>query len=94
MTDLMIQSISALAVVLALFAVVVWLLRWAQMRTGVQGVSPIRIRRRAMVDSKHSLIEVEYHGKLLLLGVSPNGMQTLAHESVSSEHTNHGDSNQ
>ncbi|MDQ6951021.1 MAG: flagellar biosynthetic protein FliO [Mariprofundales bacterium] len=84
MTELMIKSITGLALVLALFAVLVWILRWAQQRTGIKGGSTIRIRRRAILDGKHSLIEVEYDGELLLLGISPNGISKLKQSSADS----------
>jgi len=77
MTDLVIQSITALAMVLALFAAVVWLLRWMQTRTNIDPHGAIRIRQRTMLGNKHSLIEVEYAGQRLLLGLTPNAITTL-----------------
>jgi len=77
MTDLVIQSVTALALVLALFAMVVWLLRWMQMRTNTDIHGTIRVRQRTMLGNKHSLIEVEYAGQRLLLGLTPNAITTL-----------------
>jgi len=77
MTDLVIQSITALALVLALFAALVWLLRWIQTRTNIDPHGTIRVRQRTMLGNKHSLVEVEYAGQRLLLGLSPNAITTL-----------------
>ncbi|MDX8409107.1 MAG: flagellar biosynthetic protein FliO [Mariprofundales bacterium] len=85
----MIQSIAALALVLALFALLVWLLRWLQQRTGgMQGQGTIRILRRTMLSGKHSLIEIEHNGEHMLLGLSPNNMTKLNHFSAKEQSTN------
>ncbi len=77
MTDLVVQSVTALALVLALFAVVVWLLRWMQGRSNLDPHGTIRVRQRTMLGNKHSLVEVEYAGERLLLGLAPNAITTL-----------------
>ncbi|MDQ6964500.1 MAG: flagellar biosynthetic protein FliO [Mariprofundales bacterium] len=84
MTELVIQSVTALALVLALFAVVVWMLRWMQSRSHRDPHATIRIRQRTMLDSKHSLVEVEYAGELLLLGIGPNTITHLMQRSSTS----------
>ncbi|MDX8413245.1 MAG: flagellar biosynthetic protein FliO [Mariprofundales bacterium] len=85
MTDLVIQSISALAIVLALFAALVWLLRWMQSRTNRDPHGTIRIHQRTMLGGKHSLVEVEYAGQRLLLGLSPNAITPLMQRDTPSE---------
>ena len=77
MTDLVVQSVTALALVLALFAAVVWLLRWMQNRTNLDPHGAIRVRQRTMLGNKHSLVEVEYGGERLLLGLAPNAITPL-----------------
>jgi len=79
MTESIIQSIAALALVLALFALLVWLLRWLQERTGMKGEGAIRVLRRTMLSNKHSVVEIEHNGERMLLGLSPNNMTKLSH---------------
>lgn len=74
---LMLKSVAALALVLALFAVLVWGLRKLQYRQLPQGESAMRIVQRLSIDSRHSLVEVEHHGQRYLLGLSPTGMSEI-----------------
>ncbi len=77
MTELVVQSISALAMVLALFAGVVWLLRRLQQRGEFSRGDAIRVRQRTMLGSRHSLVEVEYAGQRLLLGLGPESVTPI-----------------
>jgi len=74
---LMLQSVAALALVLAIFAALVWGLRKLQFRQLPQGEVAMRVVQRLSIDSKHSLVEVEHNGKRFLLGLSPTGMTAI-----------------
>lgn len=76
---LMLQSLAALAVVLALFAFMVWGMRKLQGQSfaAFKKGGDIQVLQRFSLDQKHSLVEVVYSGKCLLIGLSPEGMQVL-----------------
>ncbi|RMH51175.1 MAG: hypothetical protein D6682_05350 [Zetaproteobacteria bacterium] len=79
MTALVVRSVSALAMVLALFAGLVWLLRRIQHRGGaLSRGDAIRVRQRTVIGGRHALVEVEYGDERLLLGVSPERITPLA----------------
>jgi len=82
---MMLQSVAALAVVLALFAGLVWGLRRLQFRHLPQGESAMRIVQRLAIDTRHSVVEIEHHGRRYLLGVSPNGMSSLSSHGESTD---------
>jgi len=74
---MMAQSVAALAVVLAIFAGLVWLLRRLQTSTHKQHGEHMKVLRRLPLDTKHSLVEVRYDGKYYLIGLSPTGMTSI-----------------
>ena len=74
----MLQSVAALALVLALFAALVWGLRKLQFRQLPQGEAAMRVVQRLSIDSRHSLVEVEHHGRRYLLGLSPTGVSEIS----------------
>ena len=74
---LMAQSVAALAVVLAIFAGLVWLLRRLQMTGQSQHGETMKVLRRLPLDTKHSLVEVLYDGRHYLIGLSPAGMTSV-----------------
>ncbi len=75
---LMLQSVAALALVLALFAVLVWGFRKLQFRQLPQGEVAMRVVQRLAIDTRHTLVEVEHGGRRYLLGLSPAGMSTIS----------------
>ncbi|MDX8403408.1 MAG: flagellar biosynthetic protein FliO [Mariprofundaceae bacterium] len=75
---LMLQSVAALALVLALFAALVWGLRKLQFRQLPQGEAAMQVVQRLSIDSRHSLVEVEHHGRRYLLGLSPTGISEIS----------------
>lgn len=75
---LMLQSVAALALVLAIFAGMVWGLRRLQFRQLPKGEAAMRVVQRLAIDTRHSVVEVDHHGRRYLLGVSPSGMTTIA----------------
>jgi len=82
MTDnflpMMLQSIAALAAVLALFAGLVWLVRRLQGSSfQVQKDGQIKIVQRLALDTKHSLVEVVRGQRHYLIGLSPDGMTAI-----------------
>lgn len=79
--DLMImslRSLAGLALVLALFALVVWAIKRLNMRNlllaGASQANGIRICARRALDAKHSLIVVEYEGRRWMIGTSVDQM--------------------
>ena len=74
---MMAQSLAALAIVLAIFAGLVWLLRRLQAPGLNQNGEAMRVVRRLALDSKHSLVEVRYEGHHYLIGLSPAGMTSI-----------------
>ncbi|MES0371862.1 MAG: flagellar biosynthetic protein FliO [Mariprofundaceae bacterium] len=74
----MLKSVAALALVLALFAALVWGLRKLQYKQLPQGESAMRVVQRLSIDSRHSLVEVEHHGRRILLGLSPTGVSEIS----------------
>ncbi len=79
---LMLQSVMALALVLALFAALVWGLRKLQFRQLPEGEAAMRVVQRLAIDSKHSLIEVDHRGKRYLMGLSPTGISAISNYTV------------
>ena len=75
---MMAQSVAALAVVLAIFAGLVWLLRRLQTSTHKQHGENMKVLRRLPLDTKHCLVEVAYDGKHYLIGLSPTGMTSIS----------------
>ena len=75
---MMAQSLAALAAVLAIFAGLVWLLRRLQTSTQGQHGEHMKVLKRLPLDTKHSLVEVAYDGKLYLIGLSPTGMTSIS----------------
>ncbi len=75
---MMIQSLAALAMVLGLFAALVWLMRRLQRRCPQSQTGGLRIVQRLSLDSRHHLVEVAHGGHLYLIGLYPDGMTTIA----------------
>lgn len=74
---LMLQSLAALAAVLALFAGLVWVARHFQTRPFSQQESRIKVVGRLALDTKHSLLEVEHGQNRYLIGLSPTGITPI-----------------
>jgi len=76
---LILQSIAGLAVVLALFAILVWMLKRLQGKHYTQNKhAGIQIIQRFSIDTKHSVIELTHDKKSYLIGISPTGMTKLS----------------
>ncbi|MDX8387490.1 MAG: flagellar biosynthetic protein FliO [Ghiorsea sp.] len=75
---LMAQSIGALAVVLAIFAGLVWGLRRLQGATVAKAESHMQVVQRLHLDSKNSVVEIKHGSKHYLLGVGQSGVQKIA----------------
>lgn len=67
---MLLQSIAALAGVLALFALFVWGMKRFQNHTLSSGTSNMRVLQRLSLDSRHSLIEVQRGDKHYILSIS------------------------
>ena len=80
---MMLQSIAALAAVLALFAVLVWGMKRLQYRTGSSETSSMRVLQKISLDTRHSLVEVQHGNYRYLLGLSTDGMDVIDKTSIS-----------
>ncbi len=70
LTMMLLQSIAALAGVLALFALFVWGMKRFQNHSLSSNASGMRVLQRLSLDSKHSLIEVQRGNKHYILSIS------------------------
>jgi len=75
---LMLQSLAALAAVLALFAGLVWLVRSLQRSRFQSQGGQIKIVQRLALDTRHSLVEIACGQHHHLIGLSPDGMTPIA----------------
>ncbi|MBN4082416.1 FliO/MopB family protein [Mariprofundus ferrooxydans] len=70
LTMMLVQSIAALAGVLALFSLFVWGMKRFQNHTLSSNRSGMRVLQRLSLDSRHSLIEVQRGNKHYILSTS------------------------
>jgi len=70
LTMMLMQSIAALAGVLALFALFVWGMKRFQNHTLSSNGSGMRVLQRLSLDSRHSLLEVQRGNKHYILSTS------------------------
>jgi len=77
MLSMVLQSLFGLALVLALFALLVWAARRLNLHNGGPAHSDFKIIQRMHLDSKNSIVEIRYHDQHYLLGLSPGGMVQL-----------------
>lgn len=76
--ELSLKSAAALAVVLALFALFVWAIRRLQGGVPLQHKGNTKIVHRLALDSKHSLVEVEFGNESHLIAISPSGVTLIS----------------
>jgi len=74
---MLVQSIAALAMVLALFAALVWGLKRLQMYQLPSHVQGMKVVQRISLDAKHSIVEVQRSQKHYVLALSTDGVQLL-----------------
>ncbi len=82
---MMLQSLAALAAVLALFAVLVWFVRRLQTHRFQDQASNLHILQRIPLDAKHHLVEVAQGNHRYLIGLSPDGITTIARKTLTAE---------
>ncbi len=75
---MMVKSIASLAVVLAIFAGVVWLMRRFQDKVVPTPEGQMQVVQRLHIDSKNSVVEIRHGKQHYLLGVGVNGVQKIA----------------
>jgi len=75
---MMLQSLAALAAVLAVFAGLVWLVRRLHVSRFQSQEGQIKIIQRLALDTRHSLIEVACGERRHLIGLSPDGITSIA----------------
>ncbi|MDX8391285.1 MAG: flagellar biosynthetic protein FliO [Mariprofundaceae bacterium] len=85
---LMLQSVAGLAFVLALFGLLVWMLKSLQNKRylGGSGTS-MRVIKRCSIDAKHSVVELAYGHRTYLIGLSPTGMTAIDNQLTVTEKT-------
>ncbi len=83
---MMVQSIAALALVLAIFAGLVWLLKRLQNQhfPNKKG-EKMHVLQRVSLDSQHTVVEVMRDDKIYILGLSNGHMQFIDKVTVKSE---------
>ena len=74
---LVLKSTVSLAIVLALFALVVWGMRRLQGRLGNQGARALAMESRISLDTRNSLAIVRHGQQRWLLGISPAGITRI-----------------
>lgn len=74
---MLLQSLFGLALVLALFAFLVWGARRLNLHNGGSAHRDFKIIQRMHLDNKNSIVEIRYHDQHYLLGLSPGGMVQL-----------------
>jgi len=76
---LLLQSFAALAAVLALFAVLIWMLKRLQQHRLMHSPSgQTHITQRFAIDAKHSVVELSRGETRYLIGLSPTSMTAIA----------------
>jgi len=74
MLSMLLQSMLGLALVLGIFALLVWGMRRLNLHQGGPVQRDLQIVQRMYIDSKNSIIEVRHKDQHYLLGLSPGGM--------------------
>lgn len=74
---MMAQSIGALALVLAIFAGLVWALRRFQEKVVPHKGGQMQVIQRLHLDSKNSVVEIQHGQQHYLLGVGVHGVQKI-----------------
>ncbi|MDX8390857.1 MAG: flagellar biosynthetic protein FliO [Mariprofundaceae bacterium] len=77
MLPMLLQSLLGLALVLGIFALLVWGMRRLNLHQGGPLQRDFQIVQRIYIDSKNSIVEVRHKGQHYLLGLSPGGMVQL-----------------
>jgi len=77
MFSMVVQSMIGLALVLGLFALLVWAARRLNLHQGGPLQSNFKVIQRIHIDSKNSIVEIRHHDQHYLLGLSPGGMVQL-----------------
>jgi len=80
MLSMLLQSLLGLALVLGLFALLVWGARRLNLHHGSSMQSDFKIIQRMHLDSKNSIVEIRHKDQHYLLGLSPGGMVQLSAE--------------
>jgi len=75
---MMAQSVGALALVLAVFAGLVWLIRHFQDKVVSSQQGQMHVVQRLHIDSKNSVVEIKHGTQHYLLGVGVGGVQKIA----------------
>ncbi|MDQ6989822.1 MAG: flagellar biosynthetic protein FliO [Mariprofundaceae bacterium] len=78
LTMMMVQSVAALAAVLAIFAGLVWALRKLQHHTLPHQGRKLKVVQRLSLDAKNSVVEIQYEDQHFLLGVGQAGVHKIA----------------
>jgi len=74
---LAVKSVAALAAVLGLFSLIVWVMRRIQGGRMMTGKMPLRLEQRMSLDNRNTLAVVRYEGQRWLVGISPSGLTLI-----------------
>ena len=75
---MMAQSVGALALVLAIFAGLVWLMKRFQGKVMPARDGQMQVVQRLHIDSKNSVLEIKHGKQHYLLGVGAGGVHKIA----------------
>ncbi len=89
--SLLVQTIASLALVLAIFAGLVWGLRRVQQRIVPKKDGQMQVVQRLYLDSKNSVVEIKYGHQHFLLGVGQGGVQKIGDISPQTDVLNQDD---
>ena len=85
---MMAQSIGSLALVLAIFAGLVWLMRRFQDKVVPVNEGKMQVVQRLHIDSKNSVVEIKYGKQSYLLGVGVGGISKITDIKLEKEDEN------
>lgn len=90
---LLLKSVISLAVVLALFALIIWGMRRLQFGLASKGIRTLSVENRTSLDARNSLVIVRHGNRRWLLGISPAGINRIDRLPETSEVTVDPDGN-
>lgn len=73
----LVRVVIALIFVVGMIIAAVWAMRFRMTKMDYGSSQALRVRQKLAVDSKHSILVVEYGAQEILVGVSPAGLTAL-----------------
>ncbi len=72
-----VRVVIALLFVAGMILAAVWAMRFRLNKMDFGTAQALRVRQKLAIDSKHSIIVIEYGKQEILVGVSPSGLRAL-----------------